>query len=203
MTHPAQHLVDASKKRQREWVEGRARSGRADRPGKKGALRGGASEDGETQSDSMPPLPHIENEKAPIGRARGGALSRAHGGPTDKRVNYTVDEPDNLMSGSTSLTPMRKVAPPQSADTLDDSPVMQQKAKGGEIARTPSGGVKASARHKAEANHETMKGGSFPIRNAADLANAKHDVARAKDPSAVRKWIDKRARELGEPPLGG
>lgn len=75
MTHPAQHLVDASKKRQREWVEGRARGGRADRPGKKGALRGGASEDEETQSDSMPPLPHIENEKAPIGRAEGGRLT--------------------------------------------------------------------------------------------------------------------------------
>lgn len=86
-----------------------------------------------------------------------------------------------------------------------DQPIDQVMSyrKGGEIERTPSGGVKASARHKAEARGETMKDGSFPIRNAADLKNAKHDVGRAKNPEAARKWIKKRAHELGEPPLGG
>lgn len=48
-----------------------------------------------------------------------------------------------------------------------------------------------------------MPGGRFPIRNAHDLSNAKHDFGRANDKPAVRRWIDKRARELGEPPLGG
>ena len=48
-----------------------------------------------------------------------------------------------------------------------------------------------------------MPGGRFPIRNESDLDNAKHAFGRADDKPAVRKWIDKRARELGEAPLGG
>jgi hypothetical protein len=47
-----------------------------------------------------------------------------------------------------------------------------------------------------------MPGGKFPIRNASDLANAKHDVGRASNPAAARAWINKRARELGKPALG-
>lgn len=88
-----------------------------------------------------------------------------------------------------------------------DQPIDQVMSyrKGGEIERTPSGGVKAGARHKAEAKGHTMPGGSgsFPINSSRDLANAKHDVGRAKDPEAARRWINKRARELGEPGLGG
>ena len=68
--------------------------------------------------------------------------------------------------------------------------------------RTPSGSVSAEGRLKAQKQGETMKGGSFPIRNASDLSNAKHDVGRAKNPAAARRWIDKRAKELGEPGLG-
>jgi hypothetical protein len=68
--------------------------------------------------------------------------------------------------------------------------------------RTPSGGVSASGRHKAEEAGETMAGGAFPIRNSRDLANAKHDVGRAKNPTAARRWINKRAKDLGEPGLG-
>lgn len=67
---------------------------------------------------------------------------------------------------------------------------------------TPSGGVSAAGRRDAERHGDTMPGGAFPIRNAADLANAKHDVGRAKDPAAARAWINRRARELGEPSLG-
>jgi hypothetical protein len=48
-----------------------------------------------------------------------------------------------------------------------------------------------------------MPGGRFPIRNASDLDNAKHAFGRANDKPAVRRWIDKRAKELGKPPLGG
>lgn len=68
--------------------------------------------------------------------------------------------------------------------------------------RTQSGSVSTAGRRKAEKKGETMPGGSFPIRNKQDLKNAKHDVGRAKNPAAARKWIDKRAKELGAPLLG-
>lgn len=68
--------------------------------------------------------------------------------------------------------------------------------------RTASGNVSAAGRAKAEAKGETMKGGSFPIRNKEDLANAKQSVGRAKNPEAARRWIDKRAKELGAAPIG-
>jgi hypothetical protein len=68
---------------------------------------------------------------------------------------------------------------------------------------TPSGGVTASSRRESKKAGHTMADGSFPINNAADLARAKHDVGRAHDPSAARSWINRRAKELGEPTLGG
>jgi hypothetical protein len=67
---------------------------------------------------------------------------------------------------------------------------------------TPSGGVTAASREKSKKAGHTMADGSFPINNAADLARAKHDVGRAHDPAAARRWINKRAKELGEPGLG-
>jgi len=67
---------------------------------------------------------------------------------------------------------------------------------------TPKGSVSTAGRREAENKGQTMRGGSFPIRNAADLARAKHDVGRAKDPAAARRWINRRAKELGEPSLG-
>jgi hypothetical protein len=70
------------------------------------------------------------------------------------------------------------------------------------VARTPSGSVKASARHAAEKRGHTMPGGSFPINNAGDLQNAKHDIGRAKNPAAARRWVNKRAHEMGEPGVG-
>jgi hypothetical protein len=50
-----------------------------------------------------------------------------------------------------------------------------------------------------------MPGGRFPIRNTSDLEKAKHAFGRAKPGSkpAVRRWINKRARDLGAAPLGG
>jgi hypothetical protein len=68
--------------------------------------------------------------------------------------------------------------------------------------RTKGGGVSASGRRAAQAKGETMPGGGFPIRNASDLKNAKQSVGRAKNPGAARRWIDKRAKELGKPPIG-
>lgn len=68
--------------------------------------------------------------------------------------------------------------------------------------RTAGGSVSAHGRREAEAKGQTMPGGGFPIRNKEDLANAKHDVGRAKNPEAARRWINKRAEDLGEPKLG-
>ena len=67
---------------------------------------------------------------------------------------------------------------------------------------TKGGSVSASGRRDAKDKGETMPGGSFPIRNSADLARAKHDVGRAKNPAAARQCINKRAEELDEPKLG-
>lgn len=66
-----------------------------------------------------------------------------------------------------------------------------------------SGGVTAASWRELEKAGHTMKGGSFPINNAADLARAKHDVGRAHDPAAARRWINRRAKDLGKPGLGG
>jgi hypothetical protein len=208
VTHPAQHHVDASKKRQRAWVEGRARGGKSDRPGKAGALKGGASEDRETQSDTRALVPHLRDARFPPPdtvagaeeqkeRARGGRLMRADGGG----ANHAEDEYPRLPM--TDDGSKRDATPRYDQNKfIVDDPRMP-KASGGEIERTPSGSVKTSARRKAETHGETMPGGKFPIRNASDLANAKHDVGRASDPAAARRWINRRAKELGEPPLGG
>lgn len=48
---------------------------------------------------------------------------------------------------------------------------------------------------------ELAKDGSFPIRNAQDLKDAIRSVGRAKDPAAARRWIKKRAKELGKESL--
>lgn len=42
-----------------------------------------------------------------------------------------------------------------------------------------------------------MPDGGYPIRNKQDLARAILAFGRAKDPAAVKRWIIKRARELG------
>jgi hypothetical protein len=79
-------------------------------------------------------------------------------------------------------------------------------AKGGSTEagfRTKSGSVSAAGRSAAKAAGETQPGtDKFPIRNKSDLANAKQSIGRSNTPGATRAWINRRARELGEPPLG-
>lgn len=72
------------------------------------------------------------------------------------------------------------------------------------VVRTPSGGVKASARHEARAKGHTLPGtDKFPINNLSDLANAKHDIGRTSEPKAkVEAFIDSRAKALGGKPVG-
>jgi hypothetical protein len=45
---------------------------------------------------------------------------------------------------------------------------------------------------------EAMPDGSYPIRNASDLSNAIQAFGRAKNPAATKRWIKKRAKELGK-----
>lgn len=73
------------------------------------------------------------------------------------------------------------------------------------VARTPSGGVKASARKAARAKGNTLPGtDKFPINTLGDLKNAKHDIGRTTEPRAkVVAFINRRAKALGGAPVGG
>jgi hypothetical protein len=53
MTHPAEKHVTETRKRQKAWVEGRARGGKVDRPGKKRA-DGGSADDEPLSTDFSP-----------------------------------------------------------------------------------------------------------------------------------------------------
>ena len=48
---------------------------------------------------------------------------------------------------------------------------------------------------------EAMPNGAYPIRNVADLKRAIQAYGRAKDKAATKKWIIKRAKELGREDL--
>lgn len=49
---------------------------------------------------------------------------------------------------------------------------------------------------------KALPDGSFPIVNQEDLANAKRAVGRAKNPGRARAWINKRAKQMGQPKIG-
>ncbi len=78
-----------------------------------------------------------------------------------------------------------------------------RRAGGGNVKfRTPSGSVSQGTPSAGRGEGRACLEGRFPIRNTADLSNAKHAFGRANDKPAVKRWIDKRARDLGEPPMG-
>lgn len=52
-------------------------------------------------------------------------------------------------------------------------------------------------RKKLAKEHKAMPDGSYPIRNASDLRNAIQAFGRAKDPDKTKRWIKRRAKELG------
>lgn len=107
--HPAQHHVTATKKRQAAWVEGRARGGKLDRPGRKRA-DGGAANDNPTPV--VKPLTPDEFDarlrsldwsqaamrekrqkpEAPENRARGGLVGGTSEG-RDEQSTSTPPEP--------------------------------------------------------------------------------------------------------------
>jgi len=53
-------------------------------------------------------------------------------------------------------------------------------------------------RKKLAKEGEAESGGSYPIRNATDLANAIKALGRSKDIPKTKRWIIKRAKELGK-----
>lgn len=65
-------------------------------------------------------------------------------------------------------------------------------------------GPSQKARATAQKKGQAFKNGRFPIRNVADLKKAKQAVGRAKpgDRAALIAFINRRAKELGQPPLG-
>jgi len=72
------------------------------------------------------------------------------------------------------------------------------------VARTRSGGVKASARKAAKAAGHTLPGtDKFPINSLGDLSNAKHRIGTTTEPrSKVVAFINRRAKALGGKPVG-
>ena len=56
-------------------------------------------------------------------------------------------------------------------------------------------------RQRLAARNRAMPDGGFPIRNVSDLKNAIKAYGRAKNKPAVKKWIKKRARQLGREDL--
>jgi hypothetical protein len=138
------------------------------------------------------------------GKVEGGAArrhlgKRARGGPADgpRVLDAREDAREPGPNGRDKV--------PQQSGTEERAVEMgDPRKRGGHVTfRTPSGGVSAGARREAEGKGDAMAGGRFPIRNASDLSNAKHAFGRANDKPAVKRWINKRASDLGEPPLGG
>ena len=87
-------------------------------------------------------------------------------------------------------------------DDVPDVPITPE-ADDAPTAPDPNEGIVGSAditdseRDKLADEHKAMPDGAYPIRNVADLHNAIRAFGRAKDPVAVKRWIKKRARELG------
>jgi hypothetical protein len=174
MTHPAQHHVNASHKRQKSWVEGRARGGRLDRPGKK---FGGAAErkDGQSTADEYPGPENKHERAGPYGsevRARGG---RADGGDIDPDA-ATMRLPTRPITRS-SGQPGRWMG---KNDPGEDVPIKtpEGKARGGKLTTAdrrelPS---KDFALPRHGSGPEGKGSGSYPI---PDENHARNALARA------------------------
>lgn len=197
------HETEEQRKK-RLRVEGGAARRRLDRKASGGSVR-------EKFAITNHPVRPTVEEPGPMtayaARARGGRTE----GAADERAEMNADkasdaamirkamaEHDRQLHGGehTKL----KLARGGGMGWVDGQPA---KSGGAPKFRTPSGSVSAGARRSAESHGEAMPGGRFPIRNTSDLSNAKHAFGRANNKPAVRKWIDKRARDLGKPPMGG
>jgi hypothetical protein len=57
-------------------------------------------------------------------------------------------------------------------------------------------------REKLAKEDKAEPDGSYPIENKSDLKRAKQALGRSKNKAKTKKWINKRAKELGAPKLG-
>lgn len=57
--------------------------------------------------------------------------------------------------------------------------------------------LSAAARHLAAAEGDALPDGSYPVRDLTELHKAIHAVGRSKHPIEVRRYLIRRARELG------
>jgi len=61
--------------------------------------------------------------------------------------------------------------------------------------------LSAAARHLAAAEGDALPDGSYPVRDLDELHKAIHAVGRSKHPVEVRRYLIRRAHELGHPEL--
>lgn len=69
------------------------------------------------------------------------------------------------------------------------------------LRRVACGDLSTDARREAADKGEAMPDGSYPIRNVAELQDAIRAYGRAKNKEAVKRFIERRARELGREDL--
>jgi hypothetical protein len=176
MAHPAHKWM---KRRRGGAVEGsNPPPSRLDRPGKIGILKTGASDPG-----------HIEK---PTGLKSGGRARRDDGGSVSQRYNPPAQDDDAVM----------RQMHQEDLDAARKEPSATDYQGNATVGAKHGGRLTTSVRRSAESKGDAMPGGRFPIRNAKDLSNAKHDFGRANDKPAVRRFIDKRAKALGKPAMG-
>ena len=100
--------------------------------------------------------------------------------PEDDGVDYTVDDPDD------------------EEEPIDDVQKAENLLLGDVIEKAE---FSEKERKKLAKKKEAMPDGSYPIRNVDDLKNAIQAIGRAKNPDATKRWIKKRAKQLGKEDL--
>lgn len=100
--------------------------------------------------------------------------------PEDDGVDYTVDEEE---------------------DEIDDVQKAEEVLFNDEESDIFKAEFSEKQRKKLAKKKEAQPDGSFPIRNVADLKNAIQAVGRSKDIEKTKRWIKKRAKELGKEDL--
>jgi hypothetical protein len=101
--------------------------------------------------------------------------------PEDDGVDYTVDEPEE--------------------EEIDDVQKAEEVLFNDEENDIFKAEFSEKQRKKLAKKKEAQPDGSFPIRNVADLKNAIQAVGRSKDIEKTKRWIKKRAKELGKEDL--
>lgn len=129
-----------------------------------------------------------------------GKSKRSHMGGPHRLPNQHIkaDDPGMVEEMQTKKPKVRK---PKSRDT--ESSITTDWTTGTQLqkpvkARDFSDKQRSSLAKKGKA----LPDGSFPIANKEDLGNAKQAIGRSKNPGKARAFINKRAKQMGEPGIG-